>query len=637
MNELVELFRQGGARASVSAIGGMGGIGKSALAIHVAHRVVDHYPDGQVVVDMRGAKEDPLTPAQAMGKVVTAFTPTVQLPEEEDAAAPLYRGALAGKRALILLDDAANDAQVRPLLVDPPTALLVTSRRTITLTGGRRVDLDEMTEPEADDFLHQIVGQNRATEAELDEIAGLCRRLPLALRVAGTFLDKYGDWSAADYAKALAEEGVRLKVGDDRKLNVEAVLGLSAARLAADDRPLAEQWQMLSVFPAAFARPAAAAVWDTEEHAAHEGLSALAERNLLQHDPESDRYRLHDLMREVARDALRYGGGETDPAADEGRLALAAARHAEHYRTVLGTADALYLKGEEGVLAGLALFDMEWTNIEAGHAWAAAHTKDDDAAARVCNAYPDDGAYVLNLRQHPRERISWLEAAVGAARRLEDRGLEGTALGNLGLAHADLGETRRAIELYEQRLEIAREIGDRQGEGNALGNLGNAHANFGETRRAIEFHEQHLEIAREIDDRRGEGAALGNLGNAYADLGETRRAIELHEQRLEIASEIGDRRGEGAALGNLGNAYADLGETRRAIEYYEQHLEIAREIGDRRGEGNSLYNLGDELAKAGERGQAITRLQEALDILKEIESPHVERARAALAQLESDD
>ena len=213
-------------------------------------------------------------------------------------------------------------------------------------------------------------------------------------------------------------------------------------------------------------------------------------------------------------------------------------------------------------------------------------------------------------------------------------------LGNLGLAYADLGETRRAIEFYEQALAIAREIGDRRGEGADAGQPGHcllrpwarpaapssstsrrwplparsatgaakgqpwatwalAYADLGDARRAIEFYEQALAIAREIGDRRGEGNALGNLGIAYADLGETRRAIEFYEQRLAIAREIGDRRGEGNALGNLGIAYADLGETRRAIEFYEQALAIAREIGDRRGEGQRPGQPGHCLRRPG--------------------------------------
>src|SRR5205814_552546 len=153
-------------------------------------------------------------------------------------------------------------------------------------------------------------------------------------------------------------------------------------------------------------------------------------------------------------------------------------------------------------------FDAERRNVETGQEWACQHADGDETAARLCNEYPNAGVYVFSLRQHPRERILWLEAALAAARQLKHRAAEGSHLGNLGNAYAALGQTRRAIEFYEQRLVIAREIGDRRGEGNALGNLGNAYAALGETRRAVEFYEQQLTITREIGDRRGEGSAL---------------------------------------------------------------------------------------------------------------------------------
>jgi tetratricopeptide (TPR) repeat protein len=213
----------------------------------------------------------------------------------------------------------------------------------------------------------------------------------------------------------------------------------------------------------------------------------------------------------------------------------------------------LYWKGGDSLLSGLALFDRERTNIEAGYAWAATRleaSKESALAARYANA----GANVLSLRLHPRDRIAWGEAALKGCREIGDRQGEGRTLTNMGLAYADLAETRKAIGYYEQALTIGRDIGDRRGEGNALGNLGNAYANLGETRKAIGYHEQILTIAREIGDRQGEGTALGNLGNAYANLGETRKAIAYYEQQLGITRKIGDRHGEGNALANMGLA-----------------------------------------------------------------------------------
>ena len=337
-----------------------------------------------------------------------------------------------------------------------------------------------------------------------------------------------------------------------------------------------KKWRSLAVFPAPFDRQAAEAVAELEG----DELDTLVGRSLVIYDPDQERFRLHDLMRELAE-----AGWEQDNARHAHR------RHAAHYLAVAGRAHDTYLKGGEGVLTGLRLFDQERVQIEAGQAWAAGHAAEDDEAAVLAQDYPLRAALVCELRVHPRERIRWLEASAEAARKLGNRGDEGMAAGNLGLAYADLGETRRAIEYYEQRLEIARETEDRRGEGNALNNLGIANRNLGEPRRAIEYYEQVIAITRDT----------------------------------------GDRRGEGMASGNLGLAYAALGETRRAIEYYEQHLEIARETGDRRGEGNALWNRADEYMKLGRSDEAIADAQLSLKIREEIEDPNAAQVRQALA------
>jgi tetratricopeptide (TPR) repeat protein len=512
-------------------------------------------------------------------------------------------------------------------------------------------------------------------------------------------LAEHPDLSAEDYARKLTDAKQRLEL-------VDASLGLSYDLLSEERRKL---WRALAVFPGEFDAPAAAAVWGVTvlsadaaaadqdvaqppsavngrdesrpysvaassplsevtpalrriaTDRAREALSALVGASMVEWNETSHRYRLHDLARDCADSRL------TDDERAEYRR-----RHAEHYRALLASADQLYLAGGEGVLQGLALFDLEWPNIRAGQVWACGHAQEDDSAARLCSRYPDAGVYVLNLRQHPREWIAWLEAALAAARKLKDRQSEGVHLGNLGNAYFVLSEPRRAIEFYEEHLAISRKIGDRRGEGTDLGNLGNAYAALGETRRAIEHHEQALAISREIGDRRGEGNALSNLGNAYADLGEPRRAIKFHEQALAISREIGDKRAEGRDLGNLGIAYKDLGEPRRAIEYYKQALEIAREIGDRRGEGadlgnlgnayfvlddarraiecyeqtlvihreigdrrgegNALWNMALALDKLGERDQAIASAEAALEIREQIEDPNAAKVREQLAE-----
>jgi len=609
LDELLGNVRRG---ITISGVQGMGGVGKTVLALKLAEELKDNYPDAQFHLDLKGTSPDPLSAADAMAHVIHGFSPDLKLPEDEGRLRGLYNSALHGKRVLLLMDNAANAEQVEPLIPPAGSILLVTSRQHFTLPGLYAKDLDALPPGDARKLLLRICERIRD---QADEIARLCACLPLALRLAGSALAERPDLTPAEYVRRRSDEQERLQHLE----KVDASISLSEALL---DEELRQRWHMLAVFPDDFDRQAAAALWELDQEQAHDALSELVRYSVLQWSDRKQRYRLHDLVRLVTD--RRLG----DPA-----RTAAQHRHAAHYLGVARRADELFLQGGENLLAGLVLLDQEWPNIQAGFAWAGSRAPRDKQAARLCCDYPDAGTYCLDLRQHPRERIAWLDAALAAARQLGDRGGEGNHLGNLGVAYAALGEPRRAIECHEQALAISREIGDRRGEGQDLGNLGLAYAALGETRRAIEYYEQRLAIAREIGDRRGEGAALGNLGNAYADLGEPRRAIEYYEQALAISREIGDRRGEGNTLGNLGIAYAVLGEPRRAIEYYEQHLAIAREIGDRAGEARASWNLGAQYAKAGKLARAVELMQVCVDYEREIGHPHAEKDAARVQEL----
>ena len=582
-------------------ISGMGGTGKTELALLVADRVSNDYPDAQLFINLQGNDPKPRRAEAALAVFIRAFLgPEAKLPDELDALTQLYRSQLSQKRVLIVLDNAADSAQVRPLLPPAGCALLVTSRQAVTLSGMSPLTLSPLTDLEAPRLLLEIAPRAAPVADEICQLSGY---LPLAVRAAGSLLAVSADLDPADYASQLKEERTRLtRFGTEGvELGVEASFNLSYARLEPE---AARVFRQLAVFPAAFDATAEQAIC---ADVGHTHLSNLVRRSLVLYDVSSKRYRLHDLVRLFAGARLI-----AQERSDGQRL------HAMHYQTVLADAVGLYLEGGQTVRGGLMLFDLEWRNIETGQAWAETEAGGNDQAALLCIAYPDAGAYVLALRQHPRERIRWLEAAVGAARRIKKRGSEGNALGNLGLAFANLGQLRRAIEFHEQALVIVREIGDQRGEGAVLGNLGSAYGNLGDTRRAITFLEQALGIGRELGDRRNEGVMLGNLGNVYAGLGETRRAVEFYEQNLAIAREIGDQRGEGAVLGNLGRAYGDLGETRRAIEFHEQALLIYREIGDRRTEGIVLGNLGLAYANLSETGRAIETYEQQLVIAREL-------------------
>jgi tetratricopeptide (TPR) repeat protein len=577
------------------------------------------------MIDLLGTEEPSLPPIEAMRKVAQLYVPAERMPKEEDEVRGSYQSVLNNKHLLLLLDNARDGDQVKPLLPPPNCAVIVTSRQDISLPGMRTIRLDEMKTDESIELLKRIVVTKRRIQEVSDncwkEIASLCGHLPLALRLAGTFLAKSRDMSPEDYAKSLQDERSRLEHIDkgskgSGEIGVQASLHLSYSRLPAET---ARVFRMLSVFPLDFDSVAEEAICQDKDH---EQLSELLRWSLVEYQEESKRYRLHDLVRIFASHKLMEIDGEV--ARDEMRQ-----RHAEHFRDVLSSATQLFIKGN--TLAGLNAFDLERMNIESAWAWIKENIDKSNATASICSSFLN-WPYLLELRQHPRERISWTETALYAARQLNDRGMQGVHLGNLGIAYAAIGDARKAIEYFEKHLVISREISNKRGEGAGLGNLGCAFFTLGDTHKAIEYFEQHLTISREIKDIRGEGNALGNLGSSYFALGDSKKAIGYYKKRFDIACEIRDRRGEATALGNLGSSYFALGDSNKAIDHFEQALAIAREIGDRRGEGNALFNSSLALYELGNYSEAIKNAEYALKIFMQIQSPFVARVEQQLAE-----
>jgi tetratricopeptide (TPR) repeat protein len=593
---------------TILGIRGMGGVGKTTLALKLAEELKPRFPDAQIYLDLKGVDPQPLTAAQAMAHVIRSFYPEARLPESEAELAGLYRSVLDGKRVFLLMDNAARKEQVEPLIPPSTCLLLVTSRYHFLLPGMAHRDLNEMSEEDARRMLLKIAVRIDTAAAEL---AYVCGRLPLTLRLAGSALTERLYLSPTEYLE-------RLKEGKDQLDGVDASINLSYELLNEEQQRLL---RMLVVFSGTFDAPAASAVWEAEIDIALDVLWDLLRSSLIHWEEKEERYRLHDLVRKFAEKRI-----------DTAEIYMAQRRHAEYYLQALGNYEGMFFQRKDHSLQALQLFDMEWLNIQAGFSWSAEYFQIDERAAQVCDAYPNKGSELLELRLHPRKRISWRECAISAARQLENRHSEGHHLRKLGLAYADIDDNQSAIYFYEKALAVACEIKDQQGESGALNNLGLTYMRIGETQQAIKYFEKGLKIFREIGEQRGEALALTNLGNAYSVLREIQRAIELYEQGLTISREIGYRKGESHALGNLGLAYANLGEPRRAIEFHKQQLTIAREIGDRRGEGIASWNLGVRKIE-GDPARAVVLMQVYVDYLREIGHPAAEKHAAYLESL----
>ena len=444
IHDILSNFEKG---ATITGLRGMGGVGKTALALVLADKLKNQFPDGQIFIEMKGISTNPdfppLTPEEAMAQVILAYNPIDRLPENPVELRGLYLKTLSGKRALLLLDNAATGDQVYPLLPPDGCSILITSRFKFNLWGLVEKDLDILPSDKAQELLLGIAPRigNRA-----EELAKTCGRLPIALRNAASALAEKRDLSVPEYERRLKNKMERLKL-------VEGSFSLSYDLLTPGRK---KQWRRLSVFPEDFDRNAATAVLKMDSGASVEALSDLVQWSLVDFsalpDSEDGRYKLHDLARLFAESCL-----ERDELAD------AQQKHAKYYSKVLSQANNLYIKGEMNILAGLNLFDREWANIKIGQAWAknmiqgTSKLKKSDlkSVQELASSYAGDGIYILELRLHPRERISWFETGLKATKIVGDQGNKGVLLGNLGNAYADLGETRKAIDYYEQHLAIS--------------------------------------------------------------------------------------------------------------------------------------------------------------------------------------
>ena len=487
---------------------GADGVGKTALALALAKEMAEKFPDGLIYLDLQGASERPSSPSDAMAHVIRCFGGSLP---RGTLLAEVYRDTLAGRRVLLLMDNASGHDQVATLQPPAGCALLVTSRRKFKL---HRLVLWEVQHLAEEDACELLLGIAERIGNRAHQIARRCGYLPFALRIAASSLAERPEVSVEALVTRLGEETEAAAIG---KTVIE--IGLSLLPEAFQQR-----FRHLAVFAGDFDTPAAGAVWGLGEEETERTLGAFVHGSLL--EGRDERYKLHDLARAFA------ASRRTEEEKATGEL-----RHAEHYCGVLDEADRLCTQGLDYEPAGLALFDREWHQIVAGQAWAAENLHKEEEAARLASEYPAAGVYVLDFRLPRRQRVAWLEAGRAGAQRAGDRETERFHLRKLSFLYNDLLEIRRAIDAQEAWLALSREIGDRRDELSILKSLGVAYENLGETRRAIEYFERFLATAREIGDRIDEGVASWFLGSAYASLGELARAVELMQVYLDLMRE----------------------------------------------------------------------------------------------------
>jgi tetratricopeptide (TPR) repeat protein/transcriptional regulator with XRE-family HTH domain len=627
LQELVDTAEGSGGVVGIHAIGGMAGIGKTAFAVHAAHRLADRFPAGQIFLPLHGHTPglQPVEPGDALASLLlSAGVAAAQVPPSLQARMALWRDRLAGQHLLLVLDDAASSEQVLPLLPGTGGSLvLVTSRRHLTaLEDAAAISLDTLPPGEAAALLVRLAGRAGLSPADpaVGEITRLCGYLPLAIGMVARQLHHHPAWSLGRRAAELAAPVDRLELMATENQSVTAAFNMSYADLTGEQQRL---FRRLGLHPGADIDGYAAAALDgTGLSAARRGLEALYDQYLIA-EPAQGRYRLHDLIREHAR-AL---ADRLDPDPDRDG---ATARLLDYYQHTVARANALIARKSlpapapaDGTIPAAAppLADPEqalaWARAERASLLACLdHATSTGQHARVIALTA--GLAGLLRRDGPwDEAITRNIAAIRAARHLGDRPGEANALNDLGVVRWATDDYPSATQVLEQALDIYRDLGDRRGQADVLSNLGALRGATDDCPAATQDLEQALDIYRELDDRRGQAGALHYIGVIRCLTSDYPATAQAQQEALNIYRDLGDRRGQAEALRYLGYVRWLTGDYPAATQTQEQVLGIYRDFGDRGGQANALRDLGIVRRLTGDYPAATQDLEQALDIYRD--------------------
>ncbi|WP_328989760.1 tetratricopeptide repeat protein [Kribbella sp. NBC_01245] len=638
-----------GDRLTVIAINGVGGIGKSSLAVEVARGVAEEFPDGQLYVNLHGATPGvtPLNPDEVLDRLLRAVGDRgAGLPTGTEEATARFRTLTAGRRLLIVLDDAVDAAQVRPLLPGGPgCAVLITSRDVLTaLDGATHVRLNALGEAEGVDLLSRLAGVERVgidTAASLD-IVRLCGCLPLAISIAGARLAARDDWTPALFAKRLGRAHRRLDELEHADLAVRASFTLSLDQLRRDvrrgGRSAAALFPLLGLLETpSLSVAVVAALADRPEEEVEDDLDVLVGAQLLQ-ALGPDRFEIHDLVRLYARELA----WEELPEADR---AAAVRRALHHYLATIRIATgALVYDGASRRRAGLAQEKVtrsgtELTGRPEASAWLGAEVGNLLAITRQAAAAPDDGPEIAiglaaalnglgNVRHFWRELVPINQLILEVAR-TDGR----TPV--IALAHADLGRSYRltgqlddAVANFEAALDRWRRVGDRTQQGHMLFGLGATAAMRGRLDEAVAFHREALEIRREQGDPFGEAHMLHVIAVVLTEQQAFEEALGNQRQSLALFHSLGDAENEGMVLASIAELHHRRGDAARAVPLFERALRLIRSASDQMAEAGCLWRLGTALISLGRPGR--DRQREALAILQDLRALTADEVRAIL-------
>ncbi len=638
-----------GTAVVICAIVGTAGIGKSALAVHWAHQVADRFPDGQLYVNLRGfdASGDVMDAATALRGFLDALdVPPRRIPTELDDQAALFRSLVSGRRMLILLDNARDSAQVRPLLPGSTGCLvLITSRNQLTsliaATGAHTVALDLLTHAQAEALLAHRLGADRvAAEPEpVAEIITRCARLPLALATVAANAAVQPHARLRNLADDLhdAQPVWQALTGDDPSTNVSAVFSWSYRALSPD---AARLFRLLGLHPGPdLTACAAASLSALTLTQVRQLLAELTQANLLaEHVP--GRYLTHDLLHAYANHLVKAIDSDQDRQAALHRT-LDHYLHTAHRAALLMAPHRHPLEIEEP-LPGVV--PEKLTGPEDSLTWFTVEHRVLMGAVRLAESERLDArtwqmAWSLNTyflwRGHWHDWVTTERAALDAVLRLGDEVEAGVTHRNLARAYTWVGRYADAHRHLEQAASLSERNGDHTGLGYTMMSQFVVFEHQERYRDALTSAQRAEELLRRTDDRWGHARALNAVGWFHAKLGELRPALARCQEALTLVHEIGDQRGEAATWDSLGHISRRLGDYPAAIDYYTRAIRRFQEVGDRSYEADSLTQLGDTQFDAGDVNAARRTWQSAFAIFTELDQSKADLIRAKITNLDT--
>jgi tetratricopeptide (TPR) repeat protein len=631
----------------ISAIDGVAGIGKTALAVHFGHRVAAAFPDGQLYVNLRGFDPDqpPLAPRDVLLRFLRALgTDPSQMHTDIDELASVYRSLLSGRRVLVVLDNAATAEQIRPLLPGAAGCLaLVTSRNRLSglvaRDGARRLTLDVLSPVEAIALLTRIIGSGRvaAEPAAAETLARLCGWLPLALRITGDRAAAHRHLRLTDLVDELAVERDRLDMlaADEEATQIRAVFSWSYRALPAE---AARAFRLLSLHPGQdISAPAAAALLGTTIPDIRRTVATLTGGHLLE-ESARNRYQFHDLVRVYATECAQITEPEPERTAAVRRLL------SWYMHTADSFARTLY-PGAVHVPLDLPKPHCQpliFTTYQQAVDWAQAESANLVPVSRQAMAIGDDViAWKLAMTLFPplahyRKESGLFPAlhfALAATQRLADRDAEAWILASLGEAYNIAGTPARTAEFCQRALAIWDETGNSLGQWATWHMQGMSSLDLERFGEAMDCFQKALTAGRRTLNPRAEGMSMTALGVVYQHLGSYDAAIDLYRKALAILSRTRDKWQQAWGLGNLAGAYRAQGHISDAVDLYQQAIAIFREVKDRWQEAEILAELGQAQRTGGQPDAARQSWRQALSIFEEFHAARADQIRAQLNDL----